>query len=471
MNEETTKVGEPLTEYDEIELINQGSFGCIFRPNIPCEKSQTPNKKYISKIQLNDENITNEFAIGEQLQTIPLYYLYYSPILSKCVVSIQSLNKEQVEKCNILHDPSLDTPSSETDNTKETDLNKETNLNKETDNTKETDNHGDTDLNKHTDTNVSLNNQSNDESNVSLHPTQPRSLISTKIKYVGNKNIEDYLWSVPPSSFKSKLLYCFYYVLQSIHKMNEKGIIHFDIKEKNIMYDEHIQAPILIDFGLSFIPESIKESSMPNLLESSPPNPTPPEPTPKSTIFYTKRVYPYWCIEIFILSYIINRKKKESYEILDENNKPQLINLDATDFDKANQNVTETKIDELLRTYKEEIQSFCEHYMKNQIGESNESNESKIDTLIESMKSYLTTEFNGTSWSENVLNTLFTSDIYNTWDIYSLAITFASILDKKLTEENMEEYQPFLDLLHSILFSIPTERPNYDKIMEIFETL
>jgi serine/threonine protein kinase len=250
--------------------------------------------------------------------------------------------------------------------------------------------------------------------------------------------------------------------------MNEKGIIHFDIKEKNIMYDEHLQAPLLIDFGLSFIPESIKESSIPNLLESSPPKPTPPEPTPKSTIFYTKRVYPYWCIEIFILSYAINREKDESYEILDENNKPQLINLDATDFDKANENVTETKIDELLRTYKEEIQSFCEHYMKNQFSESNES---KIDTLIESMKSYLTTEFNGISWSENVLNILFTSAIYNTWDIYSLAITFASILDKKLTEENMEEYQPFLNLLHSILFSIPTERPNYDKIMEIFETL
>jgi len=312
---------------------------------------------------------------------------------------------------------------------------------------------------------VSLKTQSNDESNLSLHPIQPQSLISTKIKYVGNKNIEDYLWSVHPSNFKSKLLYCFYYVLQSIHKMNEKGIIHFDIKEKNIMYDAHIQAPILIDFGLSFIPKSIKESSIPNLLESSPPNPTPPEPTPKSTIFYTKRVYPYWCIEIFILSYAINREKDESYEILDENNKPQLINLYATDFDKANPNVTETKIDELLRTYKEEIQSFCEHYMNNQISES------KIDTFIESMKTYLITKFNDTSWSENVLNILFIPTIYNTWDIYSLAITFASILDKKLTEENMEEYQPFLDLLHSILFSIPTQRPNYDKIMKIFETL
>jgi hypothetical protein len=201
------------------------------------------------------------------------------------------------------------------------------------------------------------------------------------------------------------------------------------------------------------------------MLDSSPPKPTPPEPTPKSTIFYTKRVYPYWCIEIFIMSYITKREKDESYEILDENNKPQIIHLTSTTFDKANPNVTETKIDELLRTYKEEIENFCKEYMKNQFSQS------KIDTFIESMKTYLITKFNGTSWSENVLNTLFTSAIYNTWDIYSLAITFASIMDKNLTSENMEEYQPFLDLLDSIIFSIPTERPNYDKIMEIFATL
>jgi serine/threonine protein kinase len=423
----TINVGEPHsndsppssvpTEYDEIELINQGSFGCVFRPNIPCEKSQAPNKKYISKIQLNDENITNEFAIGEQLQTIPLYYLHYSPILSKCVVSIQSLNKEQVEKCDILKNYNESSPQTSPQSSPQT-----------------------------------------------SPPPQPPSLISTKIKYVGNKNIEEYLWSVPSSTFKSKVLYCFYYVLQSIHKMNEKGIIHYDIKEKNIMYDEYIQAPLLIDFGLSFIPESIKESSIPNLLESNPPKPTPPGPTPPSTIFYTKRVYPYWCIEIFILSYTINRIKEESYEIVDENNNPQVIHLKPTDFDKANSNVTETKIDELLRTYKTEIENFFKEYMKTQFSQS------KIDTCIESMKTYLM-DFNGTSWSENVFTKLFVQDIYNTWDIYSLAITFACILDKNLTEENMEEYQPFLDLLHSILFSIPTERPNYDKIMEIFATL
>jgi serine/threonine protein kinase len=415
MDNNNIPLGEPVSyssqtppEYDEIELINQGSFGCIFRPNIPCEKSQAPNKKYISKIQLNDNNITNEFNIGEQIQTIPLYYLHFSPILSKCVVSIQSLNKDQVEKCDILKD----IPES-------------------------------------------IYTQSLSPS-PSPSPSPSQSLISTKIKYVGNKNIEDYLWSLHPNHlFKSKILYCFYYVLQSIKKMNDKGIIHFDIKEKNIIYDEYIQAPLLIDFGLSFIPESIKE-----------PTTTPPidTPTPASTIFYTKRVYPYWCIEIFILSYIMNRTKEESYTIIDENNEPQIVNLKPTKYDLNNSNITKTKIDELMRTYKEEIETFCKEYMQNQFSQLD------ITNYIGSMTTYLM-DLENTSWTENVYTKLFTPEIYNTWDIYSLAITFASILDKNLTTENMDEYQPFLDLLHSIIFSIPTERPTYDKIMEIFVTL
>jgi hypothetical protein len=117
-----------------------------------------------------------------------------------------------------------------------------------------------------------------------------------------------------------------------------------------------------------------------------------------------------------------------------------------------------------LRTYQDEIETFCKEYMKNQFSQLD------ITKYIESMTTYLM-KFDNTSWSENVFTQLFIPELYNTWDIYSLAITFACMLDKNLTDENMDEYKPFLDLLHSIIFSIPTERPTYDKIMEIFTTL
>jgi hypothetical protein len=130
--------------------------------------------------------------------------------------------------------------------------------------------------------------------------------------------------------------------------------------------------------------------------------------------------------------------------------------------------VNSPKIQELLTIYSDKLTTFCKTFMKNQFKQS------KLDTImtkyIESMTTYLM-EFDNTSWNDNVYPKLFIPELYKTWDIYSMGITFASILDNKLTDENMDEYNPFLDLLHSIIFSIPTERPNYDKIMEVFSTL
>ena len=401
------KITEKLQSYDEIELISQGAYGCVFRPDIPCDKSLTPNKKYISKIQLKNSNVKSEFIIGEQIQTIPLYYLHFAPILSKCVVSIQQIKQSEIEKCEILKD---------------------------------------------------------------LRETEP-ALISTKIKYVGNKNIENYfltllespsqlklqppqkpqidtnekelieenipnksntesLQQMPRNIYKSKLLYCFYYVLQSAKILNEKGIIHFDIKEQNIIYNEYIQAPILIDFGLSFIPETTNEEEM----------------------FYTKLFYAYWCIEIYILSYIVNRTREE---IGDRN-----IKITPSKFDLENNNVTEIKINELLRTYQEGMNAFFGKYMNKQFTKE------EIQKYTDSMKSYLM-QYNGTSWNDNVYQKLFIPQMYNTWDIYSIAITFSCILNYHLTQENMEEYKYFIDILKSIILSLPNERPDYNKIMEM----
>jgi serine/threonine protein kinase len=238
---------------------------------------------------------------------------------------------------------------------------------------------------------------------------------------------------MPPNAYKSKLLYCFYYVLQSAKILNEKGVIHFDIKERNIMYDEYIQAPLLIDFGLSFIPQNIS-----------------PEKT--SSIFYTKRVYPYWCIEIYMLCYIV---KRTTEEIIDETTK-----ISPSDFDLKNENATKIKIEELLNTYQEEMIMFFGQYMDKQFTKE------EIETYITALKINFAI-YEGTSWTENVYKELFKPELYNTWDIYSIAITFSCILNSHLTKENMEDYAPFIKLLKSIILSPFRERPTYTKVMEM----
>ena len=49
----------------------------------------------------------------------------------------------------------------------------------------------------------------------------------------------------------NKVLQTHIYLLNALDKLNRKGIIHFDIKYDNIVYDQTLQAPIIIDFGLS----------------------------------------------------------------------------------------------------------------------------------------------------------------------------------------------------------------------------
>jgi hypothetical protein len=90
----------------------------------------------------------------------------------------------------------------------------------------------------------------------------------------------------------------------------------------------------------------------------------------------------------------------------------------------------------------------------------------EIETYITALKTNFAI-YEGTSWTENVYKELFKPELYNTWDIYSIAITFSCILNSHLTKENMEDYAPFIKLLKSIILSPFRERPTYTKVMEM----
>ena len=77
------------------------------------------------------------------------------------------------------------------------------------------------------------------------------------------------------------------YITMSIGALIEKDIIHFDIKEENILYSIKFENPILIDFGLS-IP--IKELNS----------------TTFSKYFYTYSPHYYlWPLEVHVINYLL----------------------------------------------------------------------------------------------------------------------------------------------------------------------
>ena len=53
-----------------VKLLNQGTYGCIFRPGIECSSKQLTSNNYITKIQKHREISKNEVLIGEKIQKI-----------------------------------------------------------------------------------------------------------------------------------------------------------------------------------------------------------------------------------------------------------------------------------------------------------------------------------------------------------------------------------------------------------------
>jgi serine/threonine protein kinase len=415
-NESKEENKNPLGNPIEIKLINQGAFGCVFRPNIKCD-GKIGNKRYVTKIQLQKENIKNELIISNKIKTIHNYQYFFAPLLHSCNVSISSIKEEQRNNCDLLKNAT----------------NKE-NINSQT------------------------------------------SFLSTKIRYVGNKNLEQYflsllifeylksvqdkktlsylknennlksyiknktylqslktLFTPTPTSINNptphfffqntmtkKMTSTYYHLLKAIQKLQEINIIHFDIKELNIIYDEWNHSPMIIDMGISF-----DLSTLPTKEE-------------QHNYFYTEKFYLYWCIDIFIINYIVN-----------------VVRLDPIIYKNK---ITQEQVKSINTQFFEELKNprylgSFEHFQQDII-----DFESRTLQFLES--------FVGKEWEE-LFDFLFKKELYSTWDNYSLAMTY-TLISKSIhfIEYNNNESKHLIKLWKSILFAVPGERKNVEQTME-----
>ena len=115
-------------------------------------------------------------------------------------------------------------------------------------------------------------------------------LYSTKIRYVGKQSLEPYLFSfIDNSSFFIKQLFeTHIYLTNSIEKLIHSKIVHYDIKENNILYDNNQYLPIIIDFGLSFRID---------LLDT--------DVRYENAFYVFVSTCTWWCLEIAIISFIV----------------------------------------------------------------------------------------------------------------------------------------------------------------------
>jgi serine/threonine protein kinase len=234
---------------------------------------------------------------------------------------------------------------------------------------------------------VSVANISGDEIKKCDFMTNNKQIISNKLRYVGKNTLEEYiiqLLRTRPALYIETVYDSFFYLLNSIRVLFASNIVHFDMKENNIMYDERQNNPIIIDFGISFDT---------NMLQNHLPE-----------VFYTEGFdYPPWCFEIAMCSYIVNSNKKLEDKINIEKMKEKVLF-----FIKSN------SIFELMtETEKTEYITKLNHYIENHC---------KL------------------TYKEFIHELCKTAD---SWDIYALAVTYIKILYITYTQDFLVRFNIF----------------------------
>lgn len=216
---------------ERVKLINQGAYGCVYRPNIQCSGRPGKSKNFVSKLQ-QKSTADNEVAIGATLSKIPNFNYHFAPIIRSCPVQLSKLNPEYINACDVVK--------------------KDTN----------------------------------------------REFVLNRIRFVGTDTLEKYLSGrIRRGYFILKFLELHQYLIQSVSLMVEQNIVHFDLKENNIIYDDKNHVPIIIDFGMSVNTTFLSGNNL-AIYDSA------------FHIYYEK--YPPWCLDIVICSFIVQKSTDKS---------------------------------------------------------------------------------------------------------------------------------------------------------------
>lgn len=346
----------------ELRIIGQGTYGCVFSPNISCSTPYTPKStKFLSKIQKINATSTNEIEIGEIVKTIKNFSAHFAPIINSCPVKLGKMNREEFTSCKMIV------------NEKKKQTIKSANL------------------------------------------------VSNKMLNVGSKTFGDKLYELSVTENKGKyikkLCESHIYLLDSIIKLYNVGVIHMDIKDNNIMYDD---TPIFIDFGLSSNINHIKDLS--------------------KRFGIAVPFYAPWCIEILMLSFIskhvINKK----------------INVD-TGLEK---------VDDFKQYFRQYVQ-------KNKILHSNLFTQEERSIYIEKHMGWIDT-FKGKTWKTLWMQL---ASAYKSWDAYGLSMMYLNEMSHSSVIYINEDgfLKQYVGTLKSHLTEIPSERKNAEELITILTNI
>ena len=336
-----------ISDSDKIKLYTQGSYGCIYKPGLTC-KGKIDSKKFIRKIQKENKSSQHEKTIGEVIKKIKNYKDYFAPVIDSCPISINTIENEEIKKCEIMNETS-------------------------------------------------------------------EQYVSYKIRYVGKSTLADYLSHIYRTANKLFLKQLFSTnldILDEISILNKNNILHLDLKENNIIMDENLNKPIIIDFGLSFRIMDLNDSNM-------------------EEYFFTYQHYAPWCYELNLINCIINTIATKENGVDIKTTPIQKTDLDAISlkFIQDNKFLQSNFNKEELDVFKSALSVFNDSLQGKMLKEI-------IDILIK---------------------------YWNTWDNYAIAVIYFLILkDNKLDAMNAKLLKDYVGLLKGVILASPDTRATSD---------
>lgn len=181
------------------ELINQGAYGCLYHPGIECNGKTLKDVKYATKLVIQDEVAKNEVEVGNIVKKILNYAVNFVPVIETCPVQLGKVKRNNpfaLRGCDIVAE---------------------------------------------------------DKDKGKRKGSSNKNFMLMKMPYIDSLYFYDYIRSMREN--KKKIISCIFdtysYLIESIGRLVEHDIVHYDLKLENILINLKTDTPIIIDFGLS----------------------------------------------------------------------------------------------------------------------------------------------------------------------------------------------------------------------------
>ncbi len=335
-------------------FLSEGGYGCVFRPSIPCNKQDKPSPNYVTKIQYVDFSAMNEALIGQILQRA---------FKNKQDGPLEKNFAPVVSTCPV------ETAELDVDGLSQC---------------------------------------------TTLRRRRTEDFILMDIRYIAGKDFNDYLLSLRDSSlFISTIVASYRHLLQSLVLLAAARVVHNDLKSPNVMYDTRIQAPIVIDFGLSIPIRRFNRKNMARYFYRYIPS------------------YYLWPLEVHLINYILHRTPKVTRNALQEM---------THEFTRANRALAS-----FSKGFKRRYEELCVDYLSMYTGKQDEST---IEAIVSA------------SW--------------RTWDTYALSVMFVDLLARVTQQDSGYLSNPFsahmAEQLARCLDPDPKRRPTATKALKVFDS-